>query len=76
MINPGEEIHGNGGQRMRVLAVVPFDEEDGSPFVGLYRWTSPKSSGAATPCACRCGSAQRRPWALRVWFLRWSSRTR
>lgn len=24
MIKPGEEIHGNGGQRLRVLAVVPF----------------------------------------------------
>jgi hypothetical protein len=36
MIKPGEEIHGNGGQRLRVLAVVPF-EEDESPFVGLLQ---------------------------------------
>jgi hypothetical protein len=33
MIKPGEEIHGAGGQRMRVLAVVRFEEEDESPFV-------------------------------------------
>jgi hypothetical protein len=37
MITPGEEIHVNGGERMRVLAVVPFDEEDDSPFVGLLQ---------------------------------------
>jgi hypothetical protein len=37
MIKPGEEIHGNGGQRLRVLDVVPFDEEDESPFVGLLQ---------------------------------------
>jgi len=24
MIKPGEEIHGSGGQRLRVLDVVPF----------------------------------------------------
>ena len=35
MIPPGEEIHLGGGRRFRVLAVVPFDEEDESPFVGL-----------------------------------------
>ena len=35
MIKPGEEIHCNGGERLRVVAVVPFDEEDESPFVGL-----------------------------------------
>jgi hypothetical protein len=34
VIKPGEEIHGNGGQRLRVVAVVQFDEEDESPFVG------------------------------------------
>jgi hypothetical protein len=37
MIKPGEEIHSTGGQRFRVLAVVPFDEEDESPFVGLLQ---------------------------------------
>ena len=37
MIKPGEEIHGSGGQRLRVLDVVPFVEEDESPFVGLLR---------------------------------------
>jgi hypothetical protein len=36
MIKPGEEIHGNGGQRLRVLDVVP-SEEDESPFVGLLQ---------------------------------------
>jgi hypothetical protein len=33
MIKPGEEIHLGAGQRFRVLNVVPFDEEDESPFV-------------------------------------------
>jgi hypothetical protein len=37
MIKPEEEIHHNGTQRFRVLAVVPFDEEDESPFLGLLR---------------------------------------
>jgi hypothetical protein len=37
MIKPGEEIHGNGGERLHVLAVVPFAEEDESPFVGLLQ---------------------------------------
>jgi hypothetical protein len=36
-IKPGEEIHGNGGQRLRVIDVVPFEEEDESPFVGLLQ---------------------------------------
>jgi hypothetical protein len=33
----GGKIHGHGGQRLPVLAVVPFDEEDESPFVGLLQ---------------------------------------
>jgi hypothetical protein len=37
MIKPGEEIHGGGGQGLRVFAVVPFEEEDESPFVGLLQ---------------------------------------
>jgi hypothetical protein len=37
MIKPGEEIHGAGGQRLRVLDVVVFGEEDESPFVGLLQ---------------------------------------
>ena len=36
MLKPGE-IHANGGQRLRVLDVVPFDEEDESQFVGLLQ---------------------------------------
>jgi hypothetical protein len=35
-IKPGEEIHLGGGQRFRVLDIVPF-EEDESPFVGLLQ---------------------------------------
>ena len=38
MIKPGEEIHGNGGERLRVVAVVPFEEEDESLLWGCYRW--------------------------------------
>jgi hypothetical protein len=37
MIKPGEEIHVGAGQRCRVLDVVPFGEEDESPFVGLLK---------------------------------------
>ena len=37
MIKPAEEIHLGSGQRFRVLDVVPFDEEDDSPFVGLLQ---------------------------------------
>lgn len=37
MINPGEEILYGNGRRFRVVAVVPFDEEDESPFVGLLQ---------------------------------------
>lgn len=44
MIKPGEEIHGNGGERLRVVDVVPFEEEDESPFVGML-----KVEGAETP---------------------------
>jgi hypothetical protein len=35
MIKPGEEIHGSSGQRLRVVDVVLFDEEDEPRFVGL-----------------------------------------
>jgi hypothetical protein len=37
MIKPGEEIHLGAGQRFRVIEVVPLDEEDESPFVGLLQ---------------------------------------
>ena len=37
MISAGEEIHGSGGQRLHVVAVVSFDEEDESPFTGLLQ---------------------------------------
>jgi hypothetical protein len=38
MIHLGDEIHlGAGDQRFRVLDVVPFEEEDESPFVGLLK---------------------------------------
>jgi hypothetical protein len=37
LIKQGEEIHVNGGKRFRVLDVVPFDEEDESPFVGVLQ---------------------------------------
>lgn len=36
MIQPDEVIHVNGGQRFRVLDVVPFTEDE-SPFVGLLK---------------------------------------
>ncbi|MFL5943690.1 MAG: hypothetical protein ACJ75L_10550 [Gaiellaceae bacterium] len=37
MIHSGEEILLGAGQRFRVLDVVPFEEEDESPFVGLLQ---------------------------------------
>jgi hypothetical protein len=37
MIKPGEEILFGNGRRFRVLDVVAFEEEDGSPFVGLLQ---------------------------------------
>jgi hypothetical protein len=37
MIHPGDEIHLGAGQRFRVIDVVPFEEEDESPFVGLLQ---------------------------------------
>jgi hypothetical protein len=37
MIKPGEEILFGAGRRFRVVAVIPFEEEDESPFVGLLR---------------------------------------
>jgi hypothetical protein len=37
MIHACDEIHLGAGQRFRVLDVVPFAEEDESPFVGLLQ---------------------------------------
>ena len=37
MMKPGEEILVGNGRRFRVLDVVPFDEQDESPFVGLLQ---------------------------------------
>jgi hypothetical protein len=37
MIYPDEEIIAGANQRHRVVDVVPFDEEDESPFVGLLQ---------------------------------------
>ena len=37
VIKPGEEIHLGAGKRFRVLDVVPFEEEDESPFMGMVK---------------------------------------
>jgi hypothetical protein len=37
----GEEILVGNGRRFRVLAVVPFEEGDESPFVGLLQVEPP-----------------------------------
>ena len=37
MIKPGEEIIAGSNVRFRVLDVVPFEEEDEAPFVGLLQ---------------------------------------
>jgi hypothetical protein len=46
MIKPGEEILLRAGQRFRVLDVVPFEEEDESPFVGQLQVERPDASRA------------------------------
>ena len=37
MIQPGEEILIGNGRRSRVLDVVPLEEAEESPFVGLLQ---------------------------------------
>ena len=37
MIQPGEEIIAGKNEHFRVVDVVPFAEEDESPFVGLLQ---------------------------------------
>jgi cytidylate kinase len=37
MVKVGEEILVGNGRRFRVVDVVPFEEEDESPFVGLLQ---------------------------------------
>ena len=37
MIRSGEEIHVGAVQRFRVIDLVPFEEQDASPFVGLLQ---------------------------------------
>jgi hypothetical protein len=37
LIKPGEEIIAGANQRFRVVDVVPFEEGDESPFVGLLQ---------------------------------------
>jgi hypothetical protein len=37
LIKAGEEIVPGHNERFRVVDVVPFDEEEGSPFVGLLQ---------------------------------------
>jgi hypothetical protein len=35
-IRPGDEIHVAGGERLRVVAVLPFEREgDGPPLAGM-----------------------------------------
>ena len=37
LFKPDEEIIAGNNQHFRVVDVVPFDEEDESPFVGLLQ---------------------------------------
>jgi hypothetical protein len=41
MVKPGEEILVGNGRRFRVVDVVPFDEQDEPPFVGLLQVEAP-----------------------------------
>ena len=45
MIKPGEEIIAGSNQRFRVVEVVPFEEEDESPFVGLLQVEGGRDDG-------------------------------
>jgi len=47
MIHPGEKILLGAGRRCRVLDVVPFDEEDESPFVDRLGPLSKRRSAEA-----------------------------
>ena len=37
VIKPGEEIIVGNGRRLRVIDVVPIEEDDNSPLAGLLR---------------------------------------
>jgi hypothetical protein len=37
LVKPGEEILVGNGRRFRVLAAVPIEQEDESPFAGLLQ---------------------------------------
>ena len=37
MVKVGELLFFGGGRKFHVLDVVPFDEEDESPFIGLLQ---------------------------------------
>jgi hypothetical protein len=37
MVQPDEEIIAGNNQHFRATAVVPFDEDDESPFVGMLQ---------------------------------------
>ena len=37
MVKVGELLFFGGGRKFRVIDVVPFEEEDESPFVGLLQ---------------------------------------
>ena len=37
LVRPREEILVGNGRRFRVVDVVPFEEEDESPFVGMLK---------------------------------------
>jgi hypothetical protein len=37
MVKLGELLFFGGGRKFRVIEVVPFEEEDESPFVGLLQ---------------------------------------
>ena len=79
MMHPDEEIIAGDNQHFRVLEVVPFDEEDESPFVGLLQVESapkgvegvsargPPSGGGRFQCRKR--SLGRRGCRLQARFL-------
>jgi len=59
MIKPGEEIIAGSNQRFRVVDVVPFEEEDESPFVGPLKVEARRHLRGAVPSRSRMSTNYR-----------------
>ena len=64
MIDRGEEIIAGKNEHFRVVDVVPFEEEDESPFVGLLQVeaVSPRRHDAGERMAGRWAESETTVW--------------